>query len=1220
MQRTIFRLLQFITLVGLLFGVWLGSQRVARSLAAPGGHAVVGTTTLTINPATNNAGAVAELIGAISAANADSAADTINLFPNGVYTFSAAQNAEFGPNALPQISSDITILGNGATLLRAANAPKFRFFYVSGGLSFNAATGQGLRAGSLTLKDLTMQDGLARGGTSGQGGGGAGLGGAIFNQGTLALERVTMTGNTAQGGATNNTVFNAGGGIGTDASEVIGFGPVGGGFGTPFAGVGGAGGTAQNDASGAGGGGFRPGDNGASVVANSLIGGAGGGQGKLGGRGENASNGAGGNNGDGGGGGGGNAFFPSSGGSYGNAGTFGGGGGVGGGGGPGFIGRAAGGGGFGGGGGQSDGAGGQGGFGGGGGGGSVGGSGGFGGGAGGLNTAIFGGVGGAGGGMGGALFNLAGTVTLTNCTLSGNTAQGGDSTTVTVLQNSSSGNGGSGFGGALFNLNGALTLNNCTVASNNVIAGLGGASGSNGQAQGGALYNLAFGNRITDGGATTASAIARNSIFALSNVSSDVVCERRNGSQTNMATVNLSDRNLVMSLPPAIGGGTITGTPVSSNNPGLSVLALNRPGLTPTQMIGNTSPAFNQGNAATCAATDQRGVTRPREGGCDLGAVEFVSCQTLTITPATLPDAVLQTPYTQTLSSTPGNGQPLFGLTSGSLPPGLSLNSNGAFSGVPTQPGQFSFTVTVSDIFNCVSSRQYTLNVTANCAASLTVNDLGDTSDALAGDGVCADAAGHCTLRAAIEEAGALAPCGEIAINLNVAGVINLGTALPPLTHDLRLVGPGAALLTIQRQAAALFRILEIAGGRTLNLSGVTVRNGSVSGLLVEGGGILTNGYSTLTDCVIADSTSNGGDGGGLAVSGAGSASLVRTIVRNNQAQGGQGFGGGISGIGALSLTNCTVTGNQAEAGGGGIYAGGIFLLENSSVSGNVAPAGGGVEVASQSSKIVNSTISGNTVTTPTNGGGLVLVSFCGFGPGAWELTLVNTTLANNGDNIALLNFNCNGSMMLKMANTLVVGGLTPNFRKFGATIQSLGHNLDSDGSSGLVNGTLNDLIGTQAMPLDARLAPLSNYGGLTQTHALLCGSPALDAGDNTAATNQGLTTDQRGVSRQINGAVDIGAFENHLSINGALPNASANAPYNQTLTATGGTGNKTFALIGGALPNGLALNANGVLTGIPTQIGTFNFTMLATDAAGMAGVCQITLTITCPVITVRVR
>ncbi|MEJ7684499.1 MAG: choice-of-anchor Q domain-containing protein [Segetibacter sp.] len=57
-------------------------------------------------------------------------------------------------------------------------------------------------------------------------------------------------------------------------------------------------------------------------------------------------------------------------------------------------------------------------------------------------------------------------------------------------------------------------------------------------------------------------------------------------------------------------------------------------------------------------------------------------------------------------------------------------------------------------------------------------------------------------------------------------------------------------------------------------------------------------------------------------------------------------------------------------------------------------------------------------------------------------------------------------------------------------------------------------------------LGPLQNNGGTTRTHALLAGSPALDAGSNTLAAN--LITDQRGASfrRISNGTVDIGAFE----------------------------------------------------------------------------------------------
>lgn len=128
---------------------------------------------LTIDPATNNAGGVAELIAAINTANTNAGADTINLFACGTYTFSAAHNYEFGPNALPIIRSDITIQGQGAKLVRssAVNTPKFRFFYVAG------SSVCGLSAGTLTLRDLSLQNGLANGGDSLRGGGGAGMGG-----------------------------------------------------------------------------------------------------------------------------------------------------------------------------------------------------------------------------------------------------------------------------------------------------------------------------------------------------------------------------------------------------------------------------------------------------------------------------------------------------------------------------------------------------------------------------------------------------------------------------------------------------------------------------------------------------------------------------------------------------------------------------------------------------------------------------------------------------------------------------------------------------------------------------------------------------------------------------------------------------------------------------------------------------------------------------------
>ncbi len=64
-----------------------------------------------------------------------------------------------------------------------------------------------------------------------------------------------------------------------------------------------------------------------------------------------------------------------------------------------------------------------------------------------------------------------------------------------------------------------------------------------------------------------------------------------------------------------------------------------------------------------------------------------------------------------------------------------------------------------------------------------------------------------------------------------------------------------------------------------------------------------------------------------------------------------------------------------------------------------------------------------------------------------------------------------------------------------------------------------------------------------------------------------------------------------------SLPAGSAGAPYSQTLTASGGVGPYTFQLAAGSLPAGVSLSASGVLSGTPTAAGTFNVTVQASDA-----------------------
>src|SRR5205085_2630916 len=193
---------------------------------------------------------------------------------------------------------------------------------------------------------------------------------------------------------------------------------------------------------------------------------------------------------------------------------------------------------------------------------------------------------------------------------------------------------------------------------------------------------------------------------------------------------------------------------------------------------------------------------------------------------------------------------------------------------------------------------------------------------------------------------------------------------------------------------------------------------------------------------------------------------------------GATGDGGGLLNSGAtLTLTGMLFTGNTATGDGGGVAStGGTLNVRNTTINGNTANDGGGLFNSGGTANLVNDTISANNASGV--GGGL--------------------RQGNTGT------FN--------VVNTIVAGNsATTSDPDASGTFASGGHNLvgKSDGSTGF-NAT-GDQTGSIATPLDPQLGTLQNNGGPTQTRALLPASPAIEAGDNTAANTAGLTTDQRG-------------------------------------------------------------------------------------------------------------
>ena len=210
---------------------------------------------------------------------------------------------------------------------------------------------------------------------------------------------------------------------------------------------------------------------------------------------------------------------------------------------------------------------------------------------------------------------------------------------------------------------------------------------------------------------------------------------------------------------------------------------------------------------------------------------------------------------------------------------------------------------------------------------------------------------------------------------------------------------------------------------------------------------------------------------------------------------------------GTLTLTQSTISGNHAFIGGGLAATGSTVTCLASTISANHAAEGGGLAALDSTVAVINSTISGNHA---SGGGGLTVLDS--------TVTVRNSTVSSN--------MATTGGGLVNVGTVTLVNTLLANHAERGGNCaahapHSAGHNLASDASCGLLGP------GDQ-QGLAPLLGPLAQNAGSTATHALLAGSPAIDAGDNTACP----VTDQRGIARPQVGAAngtascDIGAFE----------------------------------------------------------------------------------------------
>ena len=328
-----------------------------------------------------------------------------------------------------------------------------------------------------------------------------------------------------------------------------------------------------------------------------------------------------------------------------------------------------------------------------------------------------------------------------------------------------------------------------------------------------------------------------------------------------------------------------------------------------------------------------------------------------------------------------------------------------------------------------------------------------------------------------------------------------------------------------------------------------------VAGNSGGGGGIYNDsGTITLTQCIVKNNITGGGGGGGI-----------------HQTGGKSGSGGGIFNDGIISLTKCTVSGNQTGIGGEACWGGdagsggGIYItfygeayftkctIDNNSTGdgGYAGCAGGDIDHTAGDggsgggiynegiTDLINCTVSNNS----TGVGGISDGATLGKGGNGGAIfnsnatSLVNCTITGNSARYSLedgLPCGSGGGIYNKIVvvyakNIIIANNHVSPLDAEGpdcwGDLNSGGYNLIKN----ISHCSIYDITEGNIIGKDPLLGPLADNGGPTQTHALLPGSPAIDAG-NSSGSNE----DQRGMTRPIDipgianasEGADIGAYE----------------------------------------------------------------------------------------------
>lgn len=610
------------------------------------------------------------------------------------------------------------------------------------------------------------------------------------------------------------------------------------------------------------------------------------------------------------------------------------------------------------------------------------------------------------------------------------------------------------------------------------------------------------------------------------------------------------------------------------------------------------------------------------------------------VTTTSLPNGIVSSTYSATLTSTGGATPITWSVTAGALPTGLALAANGNITGTPTTAGTASFTVQASD--------SSTPALTATKALSIMVIPVLAISTSSLPNGITSTA-----YSATLQSTGGVTPVSwSVTVGLLPAG-LSLNTSTGAITGTPTTAGTSS--FTVQAADSGtpkqtVTKALSITVAQQLVITNSSaLPTGSVTSVysvtLQSSGGTPAVSWTVTAGALPAGLTLNTNTGaitGTPTTAGTSNFTIQATDSGTPQQTPTKQFSIIVNPQLAITTTSPMPSGTVGTAysqtlqtNNGGIPAitwsvtigalpGGLTLNANTgAITGTPTAAGTfnfTVQAADSSTpkQLASKALSISIATAPLS------VMTTGLPDGVVGQSYNNATLQSGGGNPPVTWSISAGTLPAGLTLNAGSGAITGSPTTAGSstfTVQATDSSTPTAQTAtkqltirvnavlaittttlpgGTVNSTYNATLQASggATPISWSITTGSLPSGLSlnASTGVISGTPqtaatsnfTVQATDSTAPTAQTAT---QALSITVSVAPLVITTSN-------LQNAVVNTSYNQTLQFTGGTNPVTWTITAGVLPTGLVLNAaNGNITGTPTTAGTFSFTVKATDS-----------------------